>query len=114
MKGVVCRVDDIFITAPDDELHMSRVEEVVHRLEVAGFKWKKEKTQLLQESVIYLGHVVSRKGIQPCESKVTTIFEAPYPKSQSELLSFLGAVNYYARYLPNLSTVIEPLNALRP
>ena len=69
---------------------------------------------MLQESVIYLGHVVSRKGIQPCESKVATLLEAPYPKSQSELVSFLGAVNYYARYLPNLSTVIEPLNALRP
>ncbi len=113
MKGVVCCVDDILVTAPTDELHMARVEEVLQRLEKAGFKCKLEKSVFLQESVIYLGHHVSKKGIQPCEGKVDTLLKAPYPTNQSELVSFLGAVNYYSRYLPNLSTLIEPLNALR-
>ncbi len=113
LKGVVCRVDDILITAPTDELHMSRVREVIKRLENAGFKCKLEKTEFMQESVIYLGHRVSREGIHPCQNKVETLISAPYPKNQSELISFLGAINYYSRYLPNLATLIEPLNALR-
>ena len=113
MKGVVCRVDDILITAPTDELHKSRVKEVLNRLEEAGFRCKLEKSQFLQESVIYLGHKVSREGIHPCQNRVETLVNAPYPKNQSELISFLGAVNYYSRYLPNLATLIEPLNALR-
>lgn len=113
IKGVVCRVDDILITAPSDELHKSRVKEVLNRLEEAGFRCKMEKSQFLQESVIYLGHKVSREGIHPCQNRVETLVSAPYPKNQSELISFLGAVNYYSRYLPNLSTLIEPLNALR-
>ena len=113
IKGVVCRVDDILITAPTDQLHMSRVREVLKRLEEAGFRCKWEKSEFMQESVIYIGHQVNREGIHPCQNKVETLVNAPYPKNQAELISFLGAVNYYSRYLPKLATVIEPLNALR-
>ena len=31
----------------------------------------------------------------------------------NSLVAFLGAVNYYARYIKNLSTLVEPLNRLR-
>ena len=37
IPGVTCRVDDICITAPNDELHMERVAEVVKRLETSNF-----------------------------------------------------------------------------
>ena len=37
IPGVACRVDDICITAPNDELHMERVAEVVKRLETSNF-----------------------------------------------------------------------------
>jgi hypothetical protein len=38
---------------------------------------------------------------------------APEPKSLQQLESFLGLVNYYGKYIPNLSTLAAPLNALR-
>ena len=109
-----CRVDDILITGRNDDTHMANVQQVVTRLEDAGFRCRIDKSYFMQKSVIYLGHEVSAQGIRPVDSKVGTLVEAPYPCDREQLISFLGAVQYYARYLPNMATVIEPLNRLRP
>ena len=113
IRQTCCRVDDILITGFNDEEHMSNVRQVIKRLEDAGFRCRLDKSEFMQPSVIYLGHVVSAQGIKPVSSKVETLVKAPFPETREQLVSFLGAVQYYARYLPNMSTVIEPLNQLR-
>ena len=113
MPGVACRVDDIIITAHDDETHMRRVEEVIRRLEAAGFHCRWDKCKFMQPSVVYLGHLISKLGIKPLQCKVETIRKAKYPENVTQLISFLGAVQYYSRYIPHMSTVVEPLNRLR-
>ena len=113
IPGCVCRVDDILITGRDDAEHMARLREVIHRLEKAGFKCKLDKSKFMEPMVVYIGYEVSEVGVRPCQSKVETIQKAPYPTNLPELISFLGGVNYYARYIPNLSTLCEPLNQLR-
>ena len=37
------------------------------------------------------------------------MLEAPRPTSVTQLRSFLGIINYYHRFLPNLSTVLHEL-----
>ena len=39
--------------------------------------------------------------------------KAIYPNNRAELISILGEVQYYSRYIPNLSSIVEPLNRLR-
>ena len=113
LNSVVCRVDDILVTGRDDEEHLSNLEEVIRRLETAGFRCNLKKTQFMKDEVVYLGYRINRKGVRPCEGKVETLLKAAYPSDVSSLVSFLGAVNYYARFIKNLSTVVEPLNRLR-
>ena len=108
-----CRVDDILVSGRSDQEHMVNAREVVTRLEKAGFKCRVDKTKFMQNSVVYLGHEVSARGIRPVQSKVETLVKAKYPENRTQLVSFLGAVQYYSRYIPNMSTVIEPLNGLR-
>ena len=110
---VTCRIDDILIGGRTKEEHLKMVTAVIERLEERGLKCKLEKTQLMLREVVYLGHRISAKGIQPVKSKVDSLKQCPVPKSVEELISFLGAVNYYRRYLPNLSTLIAPLERLR-
>ena len=110
---VTCRIDDILISGKNDEHHMRNLMEVVQILEGKGFKCKLDKSKFLQKEVVYLGHVVSAEGIRPVKSNVEDLKVAPSPKDIDQLISFLGAVNYYRRYLPNLSSVIEPLETLR-
>ena len=46
------------------------------------------------------------------EPKIRAIQEVPVPTSKSELKSFTGLVNYYGRFIPNLSAILAPLNRL--
>ncbi|KAK6310310.1 hypothetical protein J4Q44_G00183650, partial [Coregonus suidteri] len=64
------------------------------------------------QSVTYLGHKITVQGLCPVEDKVRAIKDAPNPKNVSELRSFLGMVNYYGKFLPELSTVLAPLYQL--
>ena len=108
-----CRIDDILVSGKNDAEHLINLNNVITRLEMRGFKCKIEKTCFMQREVVYLGHVVSADGIKPVRSKVDSLLAAPEPKNVDQLVSFLGAVNYYRRYLPNMSSIIAPLDRLR-
>ncbi len=43
---------------------------------------------------------------------INAVLNAPQPENVGQLRSFLGLVNYYHKFLPNLPTVLHPLNAL--
>ena len=44
--------------------------------------------------------------------QLKVILEAPTPKDLNQMRSFLSLVNYYAKFIPNLSKVLHPLNRL--
>ena len=62
--------------------------------------------------VEYLGHSISVEGLRPSMTEVQAITEAPKPSKVSELKSFLGLVNYYAKFIPNLATTLAALYKL--
>ena len=60
-----------------------------------------------------MGHEINQEGIRPLEKKVAAIKQAPTPKTVKQLESFLGMINYYGKFIPNLSSIAAPLNQLR-
>ena len=52
------------------------------------------------------------QGLQPSTDKVEAFHMAPAPQDVSQLKSFLGLVNYYGKFLPDLSSVLAPLYSL--
>ena len=78
---VCCRVDDILISGTSDENHLENLNSVFDRLEKHGLKVKKEKTQLMRDEVIYLGHRINKNGISPVRSKVEDLLKTPEPKN---------------------------------
>ena len=60
----------------------------------------------------YLGHRISEKGLHPTTKKVHAIQQAPPPSNQAQLKSFVGLINYYSKFLPNLSHTLAPLYRL--
>ena len=112
LKGVICYIDDILVTGSTDAEHLENLEKVLQRLQKHGIRMKKAKYRFLQASVEYLGHMIDAEGLHASDSKLKAITEAPAPKNLQELLSFLGLINYYGRFIPNLSSLLHPLNNL--
>ena len=105
-------IDDILVTGSTEEEHLANLAQVLTRLGTAGMRLKREKCAFMLGSVSYLGHVISSEGLSTGNLKVKAIVDAPDPKDLSELRSFLGMVNYYGRFLPNLATTLAPLHSL--
>ena len=59
--------------------------------------------------VEYLDYVISADGLKPSQSKVKAVEVAPVPTNLSELKSFLGLVNYYSKFFPNLASSLASL-----
>ena len=61
------------------------------------------------DNVPFFGHVLTKDGIQPDESKVKLILDWPVPENQKELQQFMGSVNYLSKFLAFLSDLHAPL-----
>ena len=112
LPGVVCYIDDILVTGRTDMEHMRNLEAVFKRLKEYGFRLKLRKCQFFQESVEYLGKIISSEGLHPSPKKVEAILKVSPPTDVSELRSFLGMVNHYGRFIKCLADLSAPLNRL--
>jgi len=50
-----------------------------------------------------------QQGLPPTLDKVDAIQKAPTPKNLTQLRTYLGLLNYYNRFLPNLAAQLAPL-----
>ena len=105
---MACYLDDVLITGRNDHDHLKHLEALLQRLHDHGLQLKKSKCAFMQLSVEYLGYQVDAEGLHTTAGKV----KAPKPGYVKQLRSFLGLVNYYGRFVPNLATVALPLNQL--
>ena len=109
---VLIRVDDILITGKNRDEHLNTLKEVLNRFKKAGVRLNKQKCTFLAPEVVYLGFKINEHGIHPVESKVKAINDAPSPTNVTELKGYLGMLTYYNKFLPNLSTLLQPLHVL--
>lgn len=112
IDGVTVFLDDIKITAPNDEIHLQRLELVLQRLEKHNMRVNFDKCEFMQESISYCGYRIDRHGIHKLETKIEAIRNLKEPTNKDEVRSFIGLINYYGRFFKDLSTVLFPLNNL--
>ena len=70
------------------------------------------KLKFFTEQIEFLGHVIQHNKVQKLTSKVKAILEMPQPQCTEDVRRFLGMVTYYARFIPNASTITTPLRLL--
>ena len=105
MDKVRCHIDDTLIrTESHGDLQV--LDEVLTRLEKHGILAKRSKCEFMVLSVEFLGYRVDREGRHPTDEKNAAIKGALILKNVAELRSSLGLLNYYGKFIPNLSTLL--------
>ena len=104
--------NDIMVTGKDDGEHLKNLREVLKRLREHGFRMNRSKCKFLLLFVEFLGHLINSEGLHATPSKVKAVVDAPTPQDLTQLRAFLGLINYYSKFLPNLSHMLHPLNNL--
>ena len=66
----------------------------------------------MHEYRVYIGHVLSDEGVKIDGEKVKAVVNMPEPTSIDNVHTLLGMVTYTCKFLPNLSSVTEPLREL--
>ncbi|XP_053400415.1 uncharacterized protein K02A2.6-like [Mercenaria mercenaria] len=105
-------LDDMIVTGQDDNEHLETLEKVLSRLSEYGLKVNVEKCVFMNDKVVFCGHEITKDGLHKTTEKINAIKDAPPIKNVRDLRSFLGLVQYYAKFLPNLATVLHPLHQL--
>ena len=112
IKGCLVFIDDIIIFSDTWEQHQRILDEVFRRVRAAGLKIKRDKCQFAQESVKFLGHIVSARGTEPDSSKVEAVRDFATPTSLTDVRAFLGLASYYRRFIKNFADIAAPLHDL--
>ena len=104
LPGVHSILDDMIVTGQNVTEHLRNLESVLCQLQKYNLKVNLEKCQFLQDKVEFCGHQT--------EDKVKANSETPRPQNVMQLRSFIGLVNYYHRFLPDISSTLRPLHQL--
>ena len=105
-------IDDVLVSSPDFESHLTHLQEVFDRLRKAGLRLKTKKCRFLKPTVSYLGHLVTSEGIQPDPEKTSRVIGYPAPTDINEVRSFLGLASYYRRFVPGFAQIAALLHSL--
>ncbi|MEL7308646.1 MAG: reverse transcriptase family protein, partial [Pseudomonadota bacterium] len=108
----VIYLDDVLIFGRTVEEHNERLIEVLEQFRKAGMKLSPSKCVFSKTQIKYLGHIISEKGIATDPDKIKSIVKWSTPQCVDEVHSFVGLCNYYRAFIPNFSSIIEPLQRI--
>ena len=111
-KFVVVYIDDILIYSQNDQEHHQHLHQVLELLRQHKLYGKITKCEFFKNSVKYLGHIISSKGIGTDPKKIESIQTWPQPINIKQLQSFLGLCNYYRCFILDYSKIAAPLTDL--
>ncbi|XP_018406799.1 PREDICTED: uncharacterized protein K02A2.6-like [Cyphomyrmex costatus] len=112
IPGVAIFLDDIVITGHSEEDHLHRLHRVLERLHKHNVRINLEKSEFFTHEVKYCGYLLREDGIHKEPSKMEAIRNMPRPQNVSGVRAFIGMINYYSRFIKNLSSILRPLNKL--
>ena len=105
-------LDDIIVCGRTEAEHNANVRLLFERIKEYGLRVREEKCSFLQKKIQYLGHVIDEHGRQPDPGRIQAIVNMPAPNDLTGVRSFLGMINYYCAFLPEIRNLRYPFDEL--
>ena len=109
---IVVFIDDILVYSKDHESHDTHLRVVLETLRKEQLYAKLSKCEFWLNEVSFLGHIVSKEGIQVDLKKIEVVVEWKPPRNVTEVRSFLGLAGYYRRFVKGFSMTVAPMTRL--
>ena len=111
-KFCMVYLDDILIYSRTEVEHKKHVKKILRALDNAKMILNLGKCHFAQDSIRFLGHIISGDGIKPDPDKITKILQWPTPRNITQLRGFLAIASYYRRFIKGFSTIASTLSDL--
>lgn len=108
-KFVVFYFDDIPIFSKGREEHLQNLRIILGVLRREKLYVNLKKCRFMQESLVFLGFVISADGVKMDPEKVQVILEWPSPCSITEMRIFYGLATFYRKFIHNFSNIVAPM-----
>ena len=108
-KEVEIYVDDMIVKSKDHEGHIPTLRKFFEGIQFYKLRLNPKKCTFGVTSRKLLGFIVSQRGIEVNLDKIKAIVEMKPPKTEKEILEFLGRIQYISRFIAQLTMTCEPL-----
>ena len=112
MDRIETDIDDFCIWGKDDDKHDKRLIQCLEKARKIGLTLNLAKCQFRSDELTYLGHTISKDGINADDNKIRAITEMPMPEDKKAVQRLLGMINYVGKFIPNLAEITKPLREL--
>ena len=85
LNHCIIYLDDIIIFSRTHEEHIESLKKVLDKLTVAGLKLKPSRCEFFKPRLEYLGHIVSKDGIETNPKKIEAILKWPRPQTMTQV-----------------------------
>lgn len=111
IPGVVVHIDDVAVFGRTLEEHDERLNQVLQVLSKNGVTLN-NKCQFRVTRMLWVGNIVSGKGLEPDSSKVRAIEEMEPPKDKAAVKSLQARTQFLREYVPHMADVMVPITDL--
>ena len=108
-KEMEVYVDDVIVKSKQAANHLGDLKKVFERMRKYNLKLNPAKCAFGGPSGKLLGFIVSKRGIEIDPAKIKAIRDMPVPRTQKDVKSFLGKINFIGRFIAQLTATCEPL-----
>ena len=109
---IIHYLDDLLAMSSNHQEMRETLQMVFNRLRAHSLKLFLGKCDFARPEIEYLGWQIGAHGYRPTEDKLKAIKEAKPPANVKQVRQLLGLANYMRQYIPNYSSVVQPLSKL--
>ncbi len=102
-------LEDVLVFSRNPFQHEKHVREILKTLLKAKLYAKLSKCLFSFTRIFFLGFILTAKGVEMEEDRISKILNWPEPESVHEAQSFLGFANFYHQFVKEFSRIAQPL-----